>query len=78
MKKGIGGTAVGYVEVSEGLQTGDQTPKFVWFAVELARDLGGVHIKCVSSTVGKQISVLFITYYPLFTIHMFILFSTLI
>lgn len=78
MKKGICGTAVGYVEFGEGLQAGDQTPKFVWFAVQLARDLWGVHIKCVSSTVGKQISVLFITYYPLFTIHMFILFSILI
>lgn len=78
MKKGIYGTAVGYVEVGEGLQAGDQTPKFVWFAVELARDLGGIHIKCVSSTVGKQTSLLFITYYPLFAIYMFILFSILI
>lgn len=72
MKKRICGTAVGYVEV------GDQTPKFVWFAVEPVRDLRGVHIKCVLSTVGKPTSVLFTTYFPLFTIHMFILFSILV
>lgn len=41
MRKGICGTAVGYVEVGEGLQAGDQTPKFVWFAVELARGIRG-------------------------------------
>lgn len=77
MKTGICGTAVGYVEVGEGLQAGDQIPKFVWFAVELVRNLGGSSYKmCVIHCRKTNLSAFYYLLPTFHNTHVYIIFNT--